>query len=161
MPLESIKNREGDVVYFDRTRIERALEKAAEAINYRDLSFVEPVTDCVVKKLLKISAQEEKFITIEEIQDIVEQELMKADIFPVLKEYILYRNEQNQARSKQRQKIEKKLEKHTLKIVKTDGSKEKFNIAKVKKTYKRVNYQLARKCKFEDLEDSLKKYIVE
>jgi ribonucleoside-diphosphate reductase alpha chain len=32
---------------------------------------------------------------------------------------------------------------------------------KVKETYKRVSYKLARVCKFEVLEDSLKKYIVE
>jgi ribonucleoside-diphosphate reductase alpha chain len=32
---------------------------------------------------------------------------------------------------------------------------------KVKETYKRVSYKLARKCSFEVLEDSLKKYIVE
>jgi hypothetical protein len=32
---------------------------------------------------------------------------------------------------------------------------------KVKETYKRVSYGLARKCKFEELEDSLKKYVVE
>ena len=62
---------------------------------------------------------------------------------------------------KQREKVEKKLEKQTLKIVKSDGEKENFDIEKVKNTYKRVSYKLARKCRFEELEASLKKYIVE
>ncbi len=161
MPLESIKTRDGDIVYFDATRIERAIEKAAEAVWYKDLSFIEPVVHKIVHTLEIISQKEERFLEIEEIQDIVEEELMKADVFPVLKEYILYRKDQNEIRSKQKQKVEKKLKKQTLKIVKTSGKKEAFNIKKVKDTYKRVSYKLARKCRFEELEDSLKKYIVE
>jgi len=57
--------------------------------------------------------------------------------------------------------LEKKLEKHTLQIVKSTGEKETFDIEKVKNTYKRVSYKLARKCKFDELELSLRKYIVE
>ncbi len=39
--------------------------------------------------------------------------------------------------------------------------KESFDIEKIKKTYKIVSYGLARKCRFEEIADSLKKYIVE
>ena len=161
MPLESIKTRDGDLVYFDKSRIERAIEKAAEAIDHKDLSFVEEVSTKVVERLKQRANREERFIGIEEIQDVVEEELMTAGVFPVLKEFIIYRNEKSEERSKQRQKVEKKLEKNTLKIIKSNGKKENFDIAKVKKTYKRVSYKLARQCRFEELEDSLKKYIVE
>ncbi len=161
MPLESIKTRDGDMVHFDPSRIERAIEKAAESVWHKDLSFVDWVTNAVTWRLESITQNEERFVEIEEIQDIVEEELMKAWVFPVLKEFILYRNEKLEERSKSKQKADKKLEKKTLKIIKTSWEKEKFDIKKVKNTYKRVSYKLARKCRFEDLEESLKKYIVE
>jgi ribonucleoside-diphosphate reductase alpha chain len=86
---------------------------------------------------------------------------MEEGYFDIAKTYIIYRDERQKLRDKQREKVEKKLEKNTLKIVKTNGKKENFDIEKVKNTYKRVSYKLARKCKFSDLENSLKKYIVE
>ena len=161
MPLESIKTRDGDLTHFDASRIERAIEKAAEAVWYKDLSFVDGVTNAVVARLENISHNEERFLEIEEIQDLVEEELMNAGIFPVLKEFILYRNEKLEERSKIKEQTEKKLEKKTIKIIKANGKKENFDIKKVKDTYKRVSYKLARKCKFEELEESLKKYIVQ
>jgi len=76
MPLESIKTRDGDLVYFDKSRIERAIEKAAEAIDHKDLSFVEEVSTKVVERLKQRANREERFIGIEEIQDVVEEELI-------------------------------------------------------------------------------------
>ncbi len=86
---------------------------------------------------------------------------MEAWVFEVLKEYIIYRNKRNQLRAVQKEEVEKSLEKNTLEITKSNWRSEKFDIEKIKTTYKRVSFWLARKCKFEDFEDSLKKYIVE
>ena len=79
----------------------------------------------------------------------------------IAKEFILYRADRNRERQKQREEVEKKIEKNTLKVVKTNGKKQTFNREKIKETYKRVSYKLARQCRFEELEDSLKKYIVD
>ena len=53
------------------------------------------------------------------------------------------------------------MKQNALEITKSDGSKEIFDIEKVRNTYKRVSFGLARACKFEELEESLNKYIVE
>ena len=106
-------------------------------------------------------AEGQRALTIEEIQDTVENKLMENHYFDIAKHYIIYRNERKTKREALKQKVEKKLEKNTLKIIKADGKKELFDIEKVKRTYKRINYKLARACKFEELEESLKKYIVE
>jgi hypothetical protein len=78
-----------------------------------------------------------------------------------MKNFIIYRNDRIKKREKQQAQLDKKIEKKTLKIIKTTGKKENFDIEKVKKTYKIVSYGLARKCRFETISDSLKKYLVE
>ncbi len=163
MEIKVIKTREGDLIPFDRTRIERVIEKAAESVWMIDLSFVEDVTDMIIQNLKKVLSKkwEQAFLTIEEIQDEVEKVLMSEWYFEVGKHFIIYRAERIKRREKQKEKVEKKLEQNKLKIKKSSWEKQDFDILKVKETYKRVSYKLARKCKFEVLEESLKKYIVE
>ncbi len=163
MKLKVIKTREGDLVNFDRTRIERVIEKAAESVWSIKLSFIEDVTDRVIDRLKEfmINSDGTEFVTIEMIQDSVERELMESGHFDVMKNFIIYRNEMNKKREKAKEKIEKKLEKKTFKILKTNWEKESFDIEKIRKTYKIVSYWLARKCRFEEISESLRKYIVE
>lgn len=163
MKIRVIKTRDGDMIPFDRTRIERAIEKAAEKVGRNDMSFIEPIVGDIVEELknMLLSGVDELVLGIEDIQDVVEKYLMESGNFDVAKEYIIYRSLRVKLREENKEKVEKKLEKKTLKILKADGKKELFNIEKVKNTYKRVSYKLARKCRFEEMEDSLKKYIVE
>jgi len=163
MKLKVIKTRESDLVLFDRSRVERAIEKAAEASNVLDIAFVELVTDNVIQKLEDhlVSSEPDSIVTIEDIQNAIEVELMEQKYFDVAKQFIIYRDERRKKRQKQQEKLEKKIETNTLKIIKKNGKKEAFELDKVKETYKKVSYKLARVCKFEELADSLKKYIVE
>lgn len=163
MELKYIKTREGDVVNFDRSRIERVIEKAAESVSETDFDFVDVVTDKVIKKLEEFLEKSEwqEIVTVEIIQDRIERELMKAWKFDVMKHFIIYRNDRARIREKAKEKVEKKLEQNSLKITKSNWETEKFDIEKIRKTYKIVSYELARKCKFEDIYDSLKKYLVE
>jgi ribonucleoside-diphosphate reductase alpha chain len=100
-------------------------------------------------------------VTIEQIQDAVETELMDKKYFDVAKAFILYREERKKKREKQKEKLEKKIEKNAIKVLKTNGEKEPFEMEKVKDTYKRVSFGLARTCTFEEISESLKKYIVD
>ena len=163
MKLKVIKTREGDLVNFDRSRIERVIEKAAEAVWEITIWFVDEVTDKVIDRLKEflINTDGAEFVTIEMIQDQVEIVLMESGHFQVMKHFIIYRNDRNKRREKAKEKIEKKIEQNTLKIKKTSWDKENFDIEKVRKTYKIVSYKLARKCRFEEISDSLKKYLVE
>ncbi len=161
--LKAIKNRSWDIILFDISRIERAIEKAAEAVNYKDFSFIESISKEIENDLIDIIIKSEstKILEIEEIQDVIENKLMKKGFFDIAKEYILYRNQRKRLRETKKEKVEKKLEKNTLKIIKSNWKKQVFDIEKIKDTYKRVSFKLARKCKFDDLEESLKKYIIE
>ncbi len=161
--LKIIKTRSWDIAPFDITRIERAIEKAAEKVNYKELTFVESLSEEVENSLLDIIIEHEweKTLAIEEIQDVIENTLMERWYFDIAKQYIIYRNDRTKSREKQKEKAEKKLEKKTLKITKANWEKEIFDIEKIRETYKRISYWLVRKCKFEELEESIKKYIVE
>lgn len=163
MQIKFIKNREWDILPFDETRIERAIEKAAEATWVTDFTFVDLVTENVVSKLREYihTNDWEKILDIETVQNYIERELMEFGEFDVAKRFIIYRAVKTKEREIEKEKVEKKLESNTLKIIKTNWKKESFSIEKIKNTYKRVSFWLARKCRFEELEDSLKKYIVE
>ena len=163
MQINTIKTRKWDLVHFDRTRIERVIEKAAKAVWVLNLSFVDEITSNIIEKLKNylISHDLEIIIDIEIIQDFVERELMESNHFDVAKAFIIYRNNRNKEKEKQKEILNKKLENHDLKIIKQNGKKEVFDIEKIKDTYKRVSYKLARICTFEELYESLKKYIVD
>lgn len=163
MSIKIVKNRDGDLIAFDISRIERAIEKAAEASGYIDGDVVDAMSMEVQKELqdLLLMSGGERTFHIEEIQDIIEKKLMERGYYEIAKEYILYRNTRAVIREKNKEKAEKKLENNTLKITKSNGEKEVFEKEKIRETYKRVSYGLARLCPFEILDESLKKYIVE
>lgn len=162
MPIKYIKNRDWDLVPFDKTRIERAIEKAWESAKILDFSFVEEVAWEVVLDLEEMSLKlEAGFLDIEKIQDIVENKLMELWYFEVAKKYVIYREKRIQEREVLKAQVWEKISKNTFEITKSNWEKELFDREKVKNTYKRVSFWLARICKFEELEWSLKKYLVE
>ena len=130
MELKVIKTRDGDLIPFDRTRIERVIEKATESVGANNPTFVDTITDNVLERLIDflVNSEGEEFITVEFIQDMVERELMESGNFDIMKHFIIYRNDRIQERVKQKEKVEKKLESQTLKIVKSNGKKEAFDI---------------------------------
>jgi len=48
MKIKVIKNRDGDMIPFDKTRIELAIEKASEQAGYSDLSFIDSLSDKII-----------------------------------------------------------------------------------------------------------------
>ena len=85
--------RNGNVVPFDKLKITSAIRKAMVECNV-DPSNAEYVTKDVVKKL------DDEYVEIEDIQDEVEDSLMKLGFHDVAKSYILYRNERERKRNK-------------------------------------------------------------
>ncbi len=163
MSIKVVKTRDWEIIPFDRSRIERVLEKAWESVWRRNFDFVDDLTEKIINDLKEKAKtlKWEEFITIEQIQDLVEKNLMENWYFDIAKHYILYRAERAKIREKKKEKVEKKLEKNKLKIIKNNWEKENFDIEKIRNTYKKISFWLARKCKFEVLEESLRKYIVE
>lgn len=95
--LKYVIKRDGRKVEFEPMKIYSAIEKAFKEVekeNYDEFAFmniIEKITNDVEKQL-------KNKITVEEIQDIVEKELMNSDRKDVAKAYILYRNARTMAR---------------------------------------------------------------
>lgn len=84
--------RNGNVTNFDKDKITSAIRKAMVEC-HEDVTNAEKVTSEVVKRL------DSEYINIEDIQDEVENCLMKMGLNDVAKSYILYRNERTRKRN--------------------------------------------------------------
>ena len=87
-----VKKRNGNMVAFDKNKIIVAIQKAMLEVNIN----TDRAYDITEKVLYKISDKNE--ISIEEIQDIIEDTLMSENYPTVAKAYILYRDERKRKR---------------------------------------------------------------
>ncbi len=82
--------RNGSEVEFDKNKIYLAVEKANGAVDGADRirpGQIEKITDRVTKKCVKLA----RAVSVEEIQDMVEREIMSLGAFALAKAYITYR----------------------------------------------------------------------
>ncbi|MFA9262322.1 MAG: ribonucleoside-diphosphate reductase subunit alpha [Undibacterium sp.] len=163
MTVEKIRRRDGEIIPFERARIERAIELACDSIGMTDKSFIPAVTDEVVKDLNNIYGEifVHRVPTVEDIQDIVERELVKANYFDLAKSYIIYREERRKERADRHERLVREFEERTLKVTKAHGSKERFDVNKLRAVFDRASKGFEESCHFEDLMDSFKKNLVD
>ncbi len=134
--ITTIRKRTGDVVDFDRQRIEKAIEKAALSHNHHDLSFIIPLTDEVVKHMEEsFASNSEEVLSVEKVQDLVEKTLMEQGFYEIAKAYILYREKQKEEREVE---ILEKMEKKEMMVTKRNGEQESFSPQKLKKAIERA-----------------------
>ena len=88
----SVRKRDGRLAEFDQGRITNAIRKAFEAVDRNNLEKSKELSDQVVEVIRKRFG-EEGVPTVEEIQDIVEETLIKTKFVEVSKAYILYRQQ--------------------------------------------------------------------
>lgn len=133
---QNIKKRNGDVVPFDVNKIEKVIKKAFLATRLDENPVVAKSIAGLVSSELEFRtlANDGITMTVEQIQDIVERHLMSAGFFDVAKKYIIYRYEHEKLREQEKFKVIEKLEEGVLYVVKRSGSKQKFDIEKVKKS---------------------------
>jgi len=106
--IESVRKREGHLVKFNRKKIVEAIFAAMQVVGEENQSIAEEITDQVIIKLEKIF--KDKIPQVEEVQDIVEEVLIKEGMVKVVKAYILYRDKRNRIR--ERLKVRKEINNH-------------------------------------------------
>ncbi|MBI3633090.1 MAG: ribonucleoside-triphosphate reductase [Candidatus Vogelbacteria bacterium] len=98
MPKKVMK-RDGTVIDFDISKISSAVERAMKVSGEGKPDDPRFVAYSVVKEVLRIADGNKEYIpTVEEIQDIVENELILMDFVKTAKAYILYREKRAEAR---------------------------------------------------------------
>jgi len=164
MTIRNIRLRNGEIAPFDRSRIEAAIEAACGATGVTDKAFIPGLTDEIVADLAAAHgdrAGEAHTVDQEAVQDLVEKHLMKAGRFEVAKAYILYREKRLEEREERREALIREFEEKTLRVVKVDGSREPFDLGKIKSVFDRAAEGYEERCTFEELVDTFKKNIVD
>jgi len=85
-----VRKRDGKLADFDQDRITNAIRRAFEAVDRRSISKSKELSDQVVKAI-ESKVGKEGVPTVEEIQDMVEETLIRNKFVEVSKAYILYR----------------------------------------------------------------------
>ena len=138
LKITQIVKRNGSVANFDEARIKRALLSAYEASSEAtDTEQFDTIYEAILREI------ENSFQTtvphVEQIQDIVEQHLVRADLYEIAKHYILYREKHREIRER---RVHERLEqtvRGALSIRKRDGRREPFSTDKIRATLHRVS----------------------
>jgi anaerobic ribonucleoside-triphosphate reductase len=138
--LEFIRKRNNDIVSFDPSRIWNAINKAYLAHGVVDTGEIQIMVNAIVDQLMEIHAtlSEDMFISVEQIQDVVEQILMKFEKFDIAKSYIVYRQERTKLRAEEADQEMRKVDSHDLFVRKYDGTTQRFDENKIKMLYQRI-----------------------
>lgn len=163
MTITQIKLRNGELAQFEREKIEHAIKLACEAVGKIEKEFIPKMTDEILVELAIFCGKglEEKIPTVEDVQDFVEKHLMRDGYFEVAKAYILYREKRQEERKEYREKLAEQFEKNAMNVVKTNGSKELFDIKKIKALFERAVIGYEKHCKFSILVEEFKRNIVD
>lgn len=99
MKITEIKKRNHSIVPFDKTKIATAIQKAMQATGEGGTEDIDSMVEEVVEILDVMKERDNKYVpSVEGIQNIVEEVLMKSKFHQTAKAYILYRNKRSQQR---------------------------------------------------------------
>ena len=93
--MHNILKRDGRITNFKKEKITTAIHKAVLATNANDEKLVEKLTDEVVALIEK---RIQDIPTVEDVQNIVEEVLVRHGLYEVAKAYILYRERRSEIR---------------------------------------------------------------
>lgn len=97
---QRIKKRDGRITDFDKTKIVTAVNKALAAVHKPDSQLATELADEITNRLLFRGYwnTDNLIPSVEEIQDMVEEELLKSGHTETAKAYVLYRHEREELR---------------------------------------------------------------
>lgn len=96
IPFKRVRGRSGRLRKFNQDRITSAIHKAIVAVEGRDGEIAQKLSDEVVKILAK--RYQDKTPNVEDIQDVVEEVLIKNKLTDVARAYIIYRKQHEEIR---------------------------------------------------------------
>jgi ribonucleoside-triphosphate reductase len=95
--ITKIRKRSGEIVDFDQEKITNAVIKASESVGILDEELAHRLSDEVIQAV-KDKFHFRSIPAVEEIQDIVEEVLIKNRCIKIAKAYILYRDQRSRLR---------------------------------------------------------------
>ncbi len=153
--IDNILKRNGETQIFDPERINIAIQKAFQSENLNNQEEVDSLTYTVVEMIGVAQTERKAIVSVEEVQDFVEQALMAQGYHKVARNYILYRERHSLARQEETfQKVKDKA--LYVKISETDSVV--YNPRLIEKQLRRIGQDLY-KISITDIIDSVTKQI--
>lgn len=155
--LDSVRKRDGQIVSFDPSCVERAIIAAFKEqwnipkeneIPQDRQGIVSEVLDAVISKLKRDRGVEAP-LDVERIQDVVELILMRLGHYDVAKRYIVYREDHARARKIRQQESPK------LTVKRASGQEEDFQIDRLNTMLNEACRGLERHCSQEQLQQQI------
>ena len=97
MKTMKIIKRSGEEKEFDIVKIENAIRKASQAVDYKN-ALSEVRIKLIAEEVAGVCAARDRAMTVEEIQDVVENKIMEMGSHEIAKKYIVYRYKRQLAR---------------------------------------------------------------
>ena len=97
MKAMKIIKRSGQEVEFDITKIANAIRKASQAVDYKN-ALSEGRIALIAEEVAGVCAARDRAMTVEEVQDVVENKIMEMGSHEIAKKYIVYRYKRELAR---------------------------------------------------------------
>ena len=97
MKTMKIIKRSGEEKEFDIVKIENAIRKASQAVDYKN-ALSEGRIKLIAEEVAGVCAARDRAMTVEEIQDVVENKIMEMGSDEIAKKYIVYRYKRQLAR---------------------------------------------------------------
>ena len=97
MKTMKIIKRSGEEKEFDIVKIENAIRKASQAVDYKN-ALSEGRIKLIAEEVAGVCAARDRAMTVEEIQDVVENKIMEMGSHEIAKKYIVYRYKRQLAR---------------------------------------------------------------
>jgi len=137
-----VVKRTGEVVDFDAHRIRVAIGKAVSAVGG---DVMETTLDGIVEAVTGELSQRfvEFYPNVENIQDIVEKHLVRAQLYEIAKAYILYRAERQKERAAAQEQAVQNAQMGRLTVTKRDGRLQLLNVKKIDAAVRRAARGLA------------------
>lgn len=95
--ITQIRKRSGEIADFDYEKITKAIANASEAVGEKDLELAQRLSQ-EVAEMLKMKFHARSIPAVEEVQDTVEEVLIKNRCIKIAKAYILYRDQRARIR---------------------------------------------------------------
>ena len=97
MKAMKIIKRSGEEKEFDISKIENAIRKASQAVDYKN-ALSEGRIKLIAEEVAGVCAARDRAMTVEEVQDVVENKIMEMGSHEIAKKYIVYRYKRQLAR---------------------------------------------------------------
>jgi len=111
--IVTITKRNGEIVNFDVNRIFTAINKAFLSENISNDAAVSEITNSVIDRLTHLSESLKANLSVETVQDFVEEALMEGGFYKIARNYIVYRERHKQIR---RERVISQIEDNALQV---------------------------------------------